>query len=77
MRTKDPTAFIIELFSIPDIPSSIPHWRANTPLVKICGIRTEDEALAIAGAGADLLSWDGVRTVFKTFEKARVIFREY
>ncbi|KAK0195812.1 anthranilate synthase [Armillaria mellea] len=27
----------------------------SAPLVKICGVRTKDEALAIAGAGADML----------------------
>jgi len=40
---------------MPDVPSSIPYWRTNRPLVKICGVRSESEAVAIAEAGADLL----------------------
>ncbi|KAF8813758.1 anthranilate synthase component II [Phlegmacium glaucopus] len=55
MRAKDPSAFIHELLSIPDPPSVSPAWRSRAPLVKICGIRSKDEALAVAAAGADLL----------------------
>jgi anthranilate synthase/indole-3-glycerol phosphate synthase/phosphoribosylanthranilate isomerase len=55
MRAKDPSAFIHELLSLPSPPSSEPAWRTSKPLVKICGIRTKDEALAIADAGADML----------------------
>jgi len=55
MRAKDPSAFIHELLSIPEPTSVSPAWRSRSPLVKICGIRSRDEALAVAGAGADLL----------------------
>ena len=55
MRAKDVAAFIRELFSIPDAPSAVPYWRTQRPLVKICGVRSESEAVAIAEAGADLL----------------------
>ncbi|KIL62589.1 hypothetical protein M378DRAFT_81106 [Amanita muscaria Koide BX008] len=75
MRAKDPAAFIRELFSISDVPSPTPYWRANAPLVKICGIRTEDEALAIAEAGADLLGMIFVPSSkrYVSLEKARAI----
>lgn len=55
MRAKDVAAFIRELFSIPNVPSATPYWRTQRPLVKICGVRSESEAVAIAEAGADLL----------------------
>jgi anthranilate synthase/indole-3-glycerol phosphate synthase/phosphoribosylanthranilate isomerase len=55
MRAKDTSAFIRELLSIPPSPPSPPAWSSRPPLVKICGIRTKDEALAAANAGADLL----------------------
>lgn len=54
MRAKDPSAFISELLSQP-LPPSEPAWRASKPLVKICGIRTKDEALSVADAGADMI----------------------
>ncbi|KAG7449858.1 anthranilate synthase [Guyanagaster necrorhizus] len=53
MRAKDPAAFIRQLFSLPPPPP--PPTSPAPPLVKICGVRTKDEALAIADAGADLL----------------------
>jgi hypothetical protein len=31
------------------------HWHTTPPLVKICGIRSKEEAVACAEAGADLL----------------------
>ena len=55
MRAKNPSAFIHELLSMPGSPSISPVWRSGPPLVKICGIRSKDEALAVANAGADLL----------------------
>ncbi|KAK0226325.1 anthranilate synthase [Armillaria fumosa] len=51
MRAKDPAAFIRQLLPAPPSPSAEP----SAPLVKICGVRTKDEALAIADAGADML----------------------
>lgn len=55
MRSRDVAGFIRDLFSIPDLPSSIPYWRTKRPLVKVCGVRSESEAVAIAEAGADML----------------------
>ncbi|KAK2464289.1 hypothetical protein APHAL10511_003746 [Amanita phalloides] len=55
MRAKDTTAFIRDLFSMSESPSPVPYWRTNPPRVKICGVRSEAEAVAIAEAGADLL----------------------
>lgn len=55
MRAKDTAAFIRELFSIPPPQSDIPKWHVEAPLVKICGVRSKDEALAVATAGADLI----------------------
>jgi anthranilate synthase / indole-3-glycerol phosphate synthase / phosphoribosylanthranilate isomerase len=53
MRAKDTRAFIRELLDWEETPSlqdtNIP------PLVKICGIRSEEEALVAAEAGASLL----------------------
>ncbi|KAF8973162.1 anthranilate synthase component II [Flammula alnicola] len=54
MRAKDTAAFVRELLSIPPSPPT-PVWRSQSPLVKICGIKSRDEALAVAAAGADFL----------------------
>ena len=54
MRAKDPSAFIKHLLSVPPSSAS-PTWTSQPPLVKICGIRNEAEALAVAEAGADFL----------------------
>ncbi|KAF7321519.1 Multifunctional tryptophan biosynthesis protein [Mycena kentingensis (nom. inval.)] len=54
MRAEDPSLFIRELLTLP-VPASTTGWRGNSPLVKICGIRSREEALAVADAGADML----------------------
>jgi anthranilate synthase/indole-3-glycerol phosphate synthase/phosphoribosylanthranilate isomerase len=55
MRAADPARFIHDLFSIPEPISQSPKWRTRLPLVKICGVRSKDEAVAIATAGADMI----------------------
>ncbi|KAJ7125040.1 anthranilate synthase component II [Mycena epipterygia] len=55
MRAKDTSAFIRQLLTLPESTSQTPDWQGESPLVKICGIRTKDEALAVAEAGADML----------------------
>ena len=54
MRAKDPAAFIRELLSLPKVQDAS-GWKTEKPLVKICGVRSKGEALAIAQAGADLI----------------------
>ncbi|KIK69004.1 hypothetical protein GYMLUDRAFT_80382 [Collybiopsis luxurians FD-317 M1] len=55
MKAKDPTAFIHKLLSLPEPEPAQKDWRSAAPLVKICGIRTPEEALLVAEAGADML----------------------
>ncbi|KAF8639509.1 hypothetical protein AX17_001414 [Amanita inopinata Kibby_2008] len=55
MRAKDTAGFIRELFSETEVSSTVPFWRRKRPLVKICGIRSKTEALAVTEAGADML----------------------
>ncbi|KAF6760163.1 anthranilate synthase [Ephemerocybe angulata] len=55
MRADDPAVFIRSLFSTSEPPSQSPKWRSRLPLVKICGVRSKEEAIAIATAGADML----------------------
>jgi len=55
MRATDTSAFIRQLLTLPQPTSQTPSWQGESPLVKICGVRSTDEALAIAEAGADLL----------------------
>ncbi|KAJ7039117.1 anthranilate synthase component II [Mycena alexandri] len=55
MRATDTSAFIRQLLTLPEPTSLTPGWQGESPLVKICGIRTKDEALAVAEAGADML----------------------
>ncbi|KAH9485158.1 Multifunctional tryptophan biosynthesis protein [Psilocybe cubensis] len=62
MRAKDTAAFVRELFSVPPSPPQPPAWRSNPPLVKICGIRSTQEALLVAEAGADMLGLMFVKT---------------
>ena len=52
MRAKDTRAFIAELLDWTDIPKPEALW---PPLVKICGIRTPDEAIRCTNAGAAML----------------------
>ena len=53
MRAEDPRKFIRELLDIPEAPSS--SASADHQLVKVCGIRTEGEAVGAKEAGVDLL----------------------
>ncbi|KAF8588879.1 N-anthranilate isomerase [Ramaria rubella] len=52
MRAADPGAFIRQLL---ELPEPVREEKKYEPLVKICGIRTPEVALAAADAGADLL----------------------
>ena len=54
MRATDTRAFIRNLLSWPEADEK-GKGKSAAPLVKICGIRTEEEALAAADAGADIL----------------------
>lgn len=55
MRAADPATFIRELLSIPVPAVRAPDWHSVPPLVKICGIKSKEEALAVAEAGADMI----------------------
>ena len=57
MRAGDTPKFIRELLDIPEAPSSssVPTDHRSNPLVKVCGIRTEQEAVDARDAGVDLL----------------------
>ncbi|KAG6831762.1 hypothetical protein H0H92_007914 [Tricholoma furcatifolium] len=55
MRAEDPASFIRHLLSLPDPSVAMPSWQTSPLLVKICGIQSKDEALAVAEAGADML----------------------
>ncbi|KAJ7209679.1 glutamine amidotransferase [Mycena pura] len=59
MRATDTSTFIRRLLTLPE-PKSLTHDKA--PLVKICGIRSKQEALAVAEAGADMLGLMFVQT---------------
>nr|P25170.1 RecName: Full=Multifunctional tryptophan biosynthesis protein; Includes: RecName: Full=Anthranilate synthase component 2; Short=AS; AltName: Full=Anthranilate synthase, glutamine amidotransferase component; Includes: RecName: Full=Indole-3-glycerol phosphate synthase; Short=IGPS; Includes: RecName: Full=N-(5'-phosphoribosyl)anthranilate isomerase; Short=PRAI [Phanerodontia chrysosporium]CAA39518.1 TrpC [Phanerodontia chrysosporium] len=54
MRAPDTRAFIRQLLSIPESEAK-GKGKETTPLSRSCGIRTEEEALAAAEAGADML----------------------
>ena len=72
MRAKDTRAFIAELLDWTDIPKPEALW---PPLVKICGIRTTEEALFCANAGAAMLGLMFVPTSKRsiTLEQAQAI----
>ncbi|CAK5281645.1 unnamed protein product [Mycena citricolor] len=53
MRAKDTAGFIRQLLTLPEPVAQT--WQSESPLVKICGIRTKAEALDVAEAGADML----------------------
>ena len=57
MRAADTRKFIRELLDVPEAPisSSVSADRQPRPLVKVCGIRTEQEAVDVREAGVDLL----------------------
>jgi len=72
MRAKDTRAFIAELLDWTDAKEPEALW---PPLVKICGIRTKEEALFSASAGAAMLGLVFVPTSKRciTFEQAQAI----
>ena len=72
MRAKDTRAFIAELLDWTDIPKPEVLW---PPLVKICGIRTTEEARFCADAGAAMLGLMFVPTSKRcvTLEQAQAI----
>ena len=55
MRAGNTRKFIRELLDIPEIPPTASADHRPTPLVKVCGIRTEQEAVDARDAGVDLL----------------------
>ena len=57
MRAENTRKFIRELLDIPEAlsSSSVPTDHQPNPLVKVCGIRTEQEAVDAREAGVDLL----------------------
>ncbi|TDL20038.1 N-anthranilate isomerase [Rickenella mellea] len=74
MRAKDTGAFIQQLLGWPS-QKKREDEHARTPLVKICGIRTEKEALEAMDAGADMLGLMFVPTSKRhiSLEQARTI----
>lgn len=71
MRAKNTKAFIRELLNWPT-PAPPPK---HSPLVKICGITTEEDAIAAVDAGADMLGLNFVPTSKRliTLDKAQAI----
>ncbi|KAF7800093.1 hypothetical protein EIP86_011337 [Pleurotus ostreatoroseus] len=54
MRAPDTRAFIRQLLNVPE-PEAKGKTAFSAPLVKICGIMTEEEAMMASDAGADML----------------------
>ena len=74
MRAENTRKFIRELLDIPEAPSSPSSVSADyqpNSLVKVCGIRTEQEAVDVREAGVDLLG-----LVFVTNSRRRVAYEE-
>jgi anthranilate synthase / indole-3-glycerol phosphate synthase / phosphoribosylanthranilate isomerase len=69
MRAGNTRAFIRELLDIPT--SSDPADRQSSPLVKVCGIRNEQEAVGARDAGADLLG-----LIFVPTSRRKVAYEE-
>jgi anthranilate synthase/indole-3-glycerol phosphate synthase/phosphoribosylanthranilate isomerase len=55
MRAADTTAFVKELLGNTNAEASSSQWTQSKPLVKVCGVRTAEEAIASAEAGVDLI----------------------
>ena len=72
MRAGDTRKFIRELLDIPETPPpSDPADRQSRPLVKVCGIRTEEEAVGARDAGVDLLG-----LIFVPTSRRKVVYEE-
>ena len=73
MRAGDTRKFIRELLDIPEAPSpsSAPTDHQPNPLVKVCGIRTEQEAVDMREVGVDLLG-----LMFVPKSRRRVTYEE-
>jgi len=70
MRAGNTRKFIQELLDIPEAPSSSADHQPKS-LVKVCGIRTEQEAVDARDAGVDLLG-----LMFVTKSRRRVAYEE-